>query len=196
MNHSGMAMGTPAPLPEFDQTYIDMMIPHHAGILAMAEAARPRLQDDRLRQIADAIIAAQGPEIDELRGYREQFYGSPEPLPMDPETMAQVTPGLPMDETMEQMDAVTQVAAFCAAPDPDLAFIDLVIPHHESAIAASETALDRAVHSEIQALAERVIRDQQREIDELRAIREELNASATPQGSPAAVAMAVLASTR
>ena len=52
-----------------------------------------------------------------------------EPLPMDPETMAQVTLGLPLEETMGQMDAVTQVTAFCAAQDPAVAFIDLVSPH-------------------------------------------------------------------
>ena len=69
----------------------------------------------------------------------------------------------------------------CAADDPDLAFIDLVIPHHQSAIVASEVALDRATHEEIRALAGRVIEDQQREIDELGAIRQELFGSATPE---------------
>jgi uncharacterized protein (DUF305 family) len=145
-DHGGMEMGTPAAMVEFDQMYIDMMIPHHASIMAMAEAALPRLQDERLRQIAEAIIAAQGPEIDELRGYREQFYGSAEPAPMDAGMMgmmAQMMPGMAMsmDEMMAMMDPAKEVATFCAAADPDLAFIDLTIPHHQSAIAASEAAL-------------------------------------------------------
>ncbi|MDP9473720.1 MAG: DUF305 domain-containing protein [Chloroflexota bacterium] len=187
VERGGMDMGTPVVRSEFDQAYIDMMIPHHASILAVAQAAQPRLSDDRLRQIAEDIIAAQGLEIDELRGYRDQFYGSAEPLPMDAGMMEQVTPGLPMDETMAQMDATTQVTAFCAATDPNLVFIDLVILHHESATVASVTALDQAVQPEIRAIAERVIRDQQRETDELRGIREARYGSVTLQGSPAAV---------
>jgi uncharacterized protein (DUF305 family) len=182
-DHGGMDMGTPAATAEFDQLYIDMMIPHHASIIALSQAALPRLQDERLRTIAENVIATQTAEIDELRGYRELFYGSAEPAPMDEQAMMQIMPGItmPMADMMTQMDAWTQVALFCAADDPDLAFIDLVIPHHQSAIVASEVALDRATHEEIRALAGRVIEDQQREIDELGAIRQELFGSATPE---------------
>jgi len=168
---------------EFDQSYIDMMIPHHASIVALAQVALPRLQDERLVAIAETIVATQTAEIAELRGYRERFYGSAEPMPMDAAAMMQMMPNLtmPMDAMMAQMDAATQVATFCAAGDAELAFIDLTIPHHQSAIAASEAALQQATHDEVRAFAERVIADQRREIDELSAIRQELYGSATPE---------------
>ena len=82
---------------------------------------------------------------------------------------------------MAQMDPAAEVASFCAAEDPDLAFIDLTIPHHRSAIEMSEAALDQATRDEIRAFAERVIRDQQREIDVLGAVRAQLYGSATPE---------------
>jgi len=202
-------MGTPPPgMPggmmrmEFDQGYIDMMIPHHASIVAMAEAALTRLEEERLRAIAQAVIDAQRPEIEELRQYRERFYGSPDPLPMaghgtpgtDPAMaamreqmmgqMAEMMPGMgSMDEMMFQMDAVAQVAAICGAENADLAFIDLTIPHHEMAITASEAALTRAVHPEIRDFALRVIDTQQAEIDALTAIRAELAGTATPRAA-------------
>jgi len=47
---------------------------------------------------------------------------------------------------------------------------------------ASEAALELATHDEIRTIAERVIQDQQREIDELSAIRQELTGEATPAG--------------
>ena len=183
MDQSGMDMATPAASVEFDQLYIDMMIPHHTSIVALAEAALPRLEDERLRTLAETIIGAQTTEIEELRGYREQFYGNPEPMPMDEQAMMQMLPGMtmPMDAMMAQMDAATQVATFCAAADPDLAFIDLTIPHHQSAIQASAVALSQPTHAEIRAFAERVIEDQRREIDQLGAIRLELYGSATPE---------------
>jgi uncharacterized protein (DUF305 family) len=179
--HDDMAMGTPPAemehmTMELDQMYIDMMIPHHQSIIAMAQAALPRLTDERLREIAQAVIAAQGPEIAELREYREAWYGDPEPMPMDDgmmEAMNEMMPGMSgtMAEMALQMDAAAQVTAICAANNADLAFIDQTIPHHQMAIEASEAVLDNAVHPEIREVAQRVIAAQQREIDELTAIR-------------------------
>lgn len=190
MDHGDMAMGTPMAgmeiSVEFDQLYIDMMIPHHASIIAMAQAALPRLTDSRLQEIANNIITAQTAEIAELRGYRQQFYGSSDPVPLDPALMEQISqqmPGMgPMDDMTFQMDATAQVAAICAAPDPDLAFIDLAIPHHKMAIVASEPALTQASHQEIKDFAQRIITDQQGEVTELTAIRAELSDATPPVG--------------
>jgi len=178
MGH-GAHMATPAPQAEFDQSYIDMMIPHHASVIALSQAAIPRLTDERLLALAEGIISAQEAEIEELRGHRAHFYGSPDPMPVDDAAMTQMMTGLSMsmDEMMVMMDSEALVASFCAAANPDLAFIDLTIPHHQSAISASEAALQRATHEEIRNIAQRVIEDQQREIDELNAIRDDLSGS-------------------
>jgi uncharacterized protein (DUF305 family) len=190
----GMTMGTPATgddhdmagaSVEFDQLYIDMMMPHHQSIIALAQAAGDRLTDERLQTIATNIITAQQAEIAELRGYREQWYGSPDPMPMDEGMMGmmEMMPGMGDMASMQmQMDPDALVTTFCGAEDPDLAFIDLTIPHHEMAVMASEAALEQATHDEIRTIAERVIQDQQREIDELSAIRQELTGEATPAG--------------
>jgi uncharacterized protein (DUF305 family) len=191
----GMTMGTPAAgddhdmagaSVEFDQLYIDMMVPHHQSIIALAQAAGGRLTDERLQTIAANIITAQQAEIAELRGYRERWYGSREAMPMDEGMMGmmmEMMPGMRDMASMQmQMDPDALVTTFCGAEDPDLAFIDLTIPHHEMAIMASEAALELATHDEIRTIAERVIQDQQREIDELSAIRQELTGEATPAG--------------
>jgi uncharacterized protein (DUF305 family) len=167
---------------EFDQLYIDMMIPHHASIIALSETALPHLTDERLIAIATNIVENQGTEITELQRYRQQFYGDPEPMAMDEHMLGMMMEAMPsmgsgtraMMEMGFQMDAQAQVNAFCAGEDPDLTFIDLVIPHHEMAIASSQDALEHAVHDEITAFAQRVIEDQQAEIDELKSIRAEL----------------------
>jgi uncharacterized protein (DUF305 family) len=191
----GMTMGTPAAGDdhdmaganvEFDQLYIDMMMPHHQSVIALAQAAEGRLTDERLQTIAANIITAQEAEIEELRGYREQWYGSLDPMPMDEgmmDMMMEMMPGMgDMASMQTQMDPEALVSTFCGAEDPDLAFIDLTIPHHEMAVMASEAALEQATHDEIRTIAERVIQDQHREIDELSAIRQELTGEATPAG--------------
>jgi uncharacterized protein (DUF305 family) len=189
MDHGGMAVGTPMAgmgmEAEFDRLYIEMMIPHHESIVAMAEAALPRLTDERLRAIARAVVATQRPEIDELRDLRARFYGDTASMPMDDrmmDRMDQAMPGMAgsMDEMRFQMDPAAQVATVCAADNLDLTFIDLTIPHHESAIAASEAALDRAVHPETRAFAQRVIDAQRAEIEALTLIRQELAGAGTP----------------
>lgn len=182
-----MDMTSPEDAQEIDLLYIDMMIPHHASIIALSQAALPRLHDERLRTLAEAVVTAQSSEIDELRGYRLAFYGSAEPEPLDEHGMMQLMGDStqPMDEMMAEMDTAAQLAAFCAATDPDLAFIDLTIPHHASAIITSQVVVAEAAHPEIRAFAERVIEVQQREIDELRQIRAELAGAATPEATPA-----------
>lgn len=183
---ASIAGATPAAEVEIDQLYIDMMIPHHLSITAVAQVALPRLEDERLQEIAQTIIDTQAAEISELRTLREQFYGSPEPVSLDADMMMRLMPNMSMDmqemqEMMSQMDPASQVAQFCAAEDPDLAFIDMTIPHHQSAIKASEVAVEQAVHPQITEFAQGVIEAQQTEIDELMMIRQELFGSATPE---------------
>ena len=193
---TGMMMGTPMAgdghdmagmSVEFDQMYIDMMLPHHASIIALAQAAQERLSDERLQAIAGNIITSQSAENEELRGHREAWYGSNQSMPMDGAMMGmmmEMMPGMGDMATMQQqMDPHALVAAFCAGEDADLAFIELAIPHHMMAIRASQAALDQATHEEIRTIAERVIAEQQREIDELETIRAELTGEGTPAGS-------------
>jgi uncharacterized protein (DUF305 family) len=190
----GMAMGTPASdhdmegqSVEFDQLYIDMMIPHHQSIIAMAQAARDRLTDERLQATAESIITTQDAEITQLRLLREQWYGGARSMPKDETMMGMMMEQMPgmgvMDQMTMLMDAEALVAAFCAGSDPDLTFIEVTIPHHEMAIAASEAALEKAVHPEIKEIAQGVVEAQQREIDELTAIQVELASGATPAAS-------------
>jgi uncharacterized protein (DUF305 family) len=143
----------------------------------MAEAGLPRLTDERLQAIARAIIETQSGEIEELERLREALSGRAMPMPMDNQQMGMMMEAMPgmgsMADMEKQMDPEAQVRAICQAENADLAFIDLTIPHHEMAIIASEAALERSDNEEIRAIAERVIADQQSEIEALREIRQD-----------------------
>ena len=168
---------------DFDQTYIDMMLPHHASVIALAEAALPRLENADLQTIATNIISSQSAERTELTAYREQFYGSATPAPMDAVMNAMAT-SMPeahdlMMADMAMMDSDALVAEFCGQSDADLAFIDLVIPHHQAAISASRVAVAQAVHPEIREFANQVIVAQQAEVEQMTSIRAMLTGPAT-----------------
>lgn len=64
-------------------------------------------------------------------------------------------------ETHGNMQAPSQAQA-------DQAFIEEMIPHHESAVAMAELATDRAKSAEVRTLAATIIKDQQREIAQMK----------------------------
>jgi uncharacterized protein (DUF305 family) len=179
--HDAMDMEMEMAEAEFDQLYIDMMLPHHGSIIALSQAALPELTDPRLQEMAQDIIDAQTAENAQLTEWRTTWYGSGEPDTSESsmEMMLEAMPVGTMEEMMREMDAAYQVSTFCAAEDPDLAFIDQVIPHHQMAIDASEIAVDEAVNPELATFAEGVIAAQQAEIDLLEEIRAELAGEAT-----------------
>jgi uncharacterized protein (DUF305 family) len=179
----GMDHGTPMAgmaEAEFDLLYIDMMIPHHESIIALAEVARHELTHPDLIAIAEEIVATQQAENEEMHHLREMWYPDAAPVSMDAMLAMPGMEGTDMAEMDQQMSADWQVQAFCAAEDKDLAFIEQAIPHHQMAIGVSEAALEHAVHPELSAIAEDVISAQEAEIAELEVIRAELTGEATP----------------
>lgn len=68
---------------------------------------------------------------------------------------------------------ISIVLAGCAGitggdPSIDRAFIDMMVPHHESAVAMAEIALERAEHPELRELAQDIIDAQSAEIGQLK----------------------------
>jgi uncharacterized protein (DUF305 family) len=55
----------------------------------------------------------------------------------------------------------------------DKAFIDAMIPHHQSAIEMAQVALEKSDNPKIKELAENIISAQQREIEQMREWRRE-----------------------
>jgi uncharacterized protein (DUF305 family) len=74
----GMAMD-PAELEKakpFDRAFIDAMVPHHQGAVAMAKQLLKKGEQPALRTMADDIIEAQTKEIEQMREWRKAWYGS------------------------------------------------------------------------------------------------------------------------
>ena len=148
----------------FDRLFIEMMVPHHQGALEMAQIAVERAEHPEVQAMAAEILETQSIEIEQMLGWMETWYGTRE-VP----SMAEM-PMLPGMESMghghQTMDMAADVAALRAAAEPfDLAFIDAMIEHHQSAIDAAMVAQDQASRPEVQQLAQAIIDAQQREID-------------------------------
>jgi uncharacterized protein (DUF305 family) len=152
----GTAETAPGDVP-FDQAFIDAMVPHHEAAIEMVEAARAAgLSQPELVELADAIVETQREEIEQMKGYREWWYGSRE---LDPEGAEAL--GLSEEEMGMHHDS----SALEHADDVDAEFAAMMVDHHEGAITMARLALDRAEHRELEELAERIIEAQEAEIE-------------------------------
>jgi len=170
MDHSNMDMGSEGMMAasemlmengEYsDERFIDAMVPHHQGAISMAEVALENAEHPELLQLAENVISTQQAEIDELRSIKEQEFGTSEvPMQMSPEEMEMMG--------MEDPPELVNQRPF------DEAFINAMIPHHESAIEMAQVALAESANPAIRDLAGRIVEDQTREIEQMRGWLEE-----------------------
>ena len=156
MNPEDMARQMVAPNGEYsDEHFIGAMVPHHQGAVEMAEVALENAEHEQIRRLAEDIVTAQETEIEELKQIKEQEYGTSE---------------VPMKMSQEQMRAMGMTAnpQELANRNPfDRAFIDAMIPHHQSAIAMANVALEESKNPQIRQIAEDIVNAQQREISQM-----------------------------
>lgn len=62
-----------------DRHFIVMMIPHHEGAVAMADLALSRAKHPEIKKLAAAIKTSQTQEIQEMRTWYKQWYGTDVP---------------------------------------------------------------------------------------------------------------------
>jgi uncharacterized protein (DUF305 family) len=154
------ATASAAGVVPFDRAFIDGMVPHHEEAIAMAKEAKTAgLSEPDLVDIADAIIATQQNEIDQMLAWRAEWYGSPEIDPNGADSL-----GLSMDEMGMQHDA----ADLSNADDVEATFATMMIDHHNGAIAMAELARTKGQHAEIRELADAIIEAQEREVATMR----------------------------
>jgi uncharacterized protein (DUF305 family) len=61
---------------DFDKAFIEAMIPHHQMALMMTTMEQSAGQKSDLRTLAQAMYTAQNAEIEQMRTWYQQWYGS------------------------------------------------------------------------------------------------------------------------
>lgn len=157
-----------------DTAFVQGMIPHHSQAVAMADIAAQRATDARVRQLATRIQQAQGPEIEQLRGFLVAW-GEPETTATNPTgsmggmghgSMGQPggSPagmgGMMSDQQMQQLQQA-------GGAQFDRMFLQMMVEHHNGAVAMAQTELAEGQNPEAKALAQKIIDDQRAEITEM-----------------------------
>jgi uncharacterized protein (DUF305 family) len=143
-----------------DMTFVSGMVPHHQEAVEMAELVESRTQRPELRALADTIITTQNQEISLMQGWQRAWGQEGESGGMDHGSEGG---GASMPGTMPKahMDELTQLknTAF------DLAFVRMMIEHHQGAVEMAETELRDGANAEAKQLARKIIADQRKEIE-------------------------------
>lgn len=139
---------------KFEMSFLSQMIQHHRGAIEMAKMVPSRTKRPELNQLAVGIIEAQQQEIGQLTQWLKEWHKA------DPDTMAGKHAGMKM-EGMPKLEAAKD-AEF------DKLFIEMMITHHEGAVQMSELVKDRSNRPELLKFAEKVIKDQTVEIEQMK----------------------------
>ncbi len=147
------------PSRPYDRRFLDAMIPHHQMAVQSAQAMIADSARPAMRDLAQRIIAGQQGEIAQMQQWRSAWYTATPSSDAAPGMMG----GGMMGEGMMGGGMMGG-----GNVDRDRMFLQMMIPHHETAIRMSEDALQQAQHPELRALAEQIITTQRAEITEMR----------------------------
>jgi len=147
-----------------DIEFAQGMIAHHEQAIEMAEIALdPNIgASPEVVDLATRIKGAQDPEVELMTGW---LIAAGEPVAMDTSEGHDMTS---MDGMMtaEQMDSM---AAMTGA-EFDQLWLEMMIAHHEGAIAQSQTVKAGGSNPDVLALADQIITAQQVEITEMQSL--------------------------
>jgi uncharacterized protein (DUF305 family) len=139
--------------PEID--FPKMMIMHHQGAINMGNVQLQEGKSDTLKRFSQKMINAQQMEIQQLSAI------------LASQTVNNSVPAFTMEQMdhMKKMDQMADVQLLTGDIDND--FATLMILHHNSAIENSEAYLMYGNNAELKAMAQKMIDDQKKEIEEL-----------------------------
>jgi uncharacterized protein (DUF305 family) len=146
-----------------DVVFAQSMIPHHQQAIEMADMAlAPKVgASDQVKALATRIKGGQDPEIAMMTGWLTAW-GQPKSMDGAAHDMGSMD-GMMSSSEMDEMGAMTGTAF-------DKMWLELMIRHHEGAIAMAHTVKTGGQNADVLALADEVINAQQVEIDEMKAL--------------------------
>ncbi len=159
---TGTANGT-------DRAFASEMIDHHEMAISMAKVAQDQATKPQIQQLADAIIAAQQKEIDQMNEVDEKLADK------------QIEPtGLGLSDSMMGMEM--NDSQLMHSKPFDRIFIDMMIPHHQGAIRMARVELAKGRDPQLRELARAIITAQSEEIRAMNQWRTDWYGAASPSG--------------
>jgi uncharacterized protein (DUF305 family) len=139
------------------------MIPHHTQAVEMSALAPAQASSAQVKDLAERIEAAQEPEIAQMREWLDEWGVDESDSSAGDAHNSHSTSGMMTDEQMDELEQASET-------EFDKLFLEMMIEHHEGAVAMSQTQLSDGRSEPAKMLADQIIKAQQAEIEEMRAL--------------------------
>lgn len=150
------ATGSPRALSEAQ--FVAAMLVLHAQAIRISEIALERATRPEVEAIARLILSTQEAEASQMRSWNRVWFG--------------VASAASYSERDPALKVPDEIAALESSSDFDRDFLTAMIPHHASAIGVANRLLLGSPRPELERLAQRVIVDQQQEMDQMQEWRD------------------------
>ena len=140
---------------DFDIDFANMMIEHHQGAVDMSEKEVRAGKDEKIKSMAQKIIAAQKEEIQKLQDFVKSY---------KPSGMKHGEGEL--QKSMSEMEG--KMKSMQMTGDVDKDFATMMIAHHEGAVAMSKKELSNGMSAELKKMAQKAMNEQTKEIREFK----------------------------
>jgi uncharacterized protein (DUF305 family) len=140
----------PAPHPataQYEIRFLESLIDHHMMAVLTAQLCEDLALHEDLLMLCQQIEAAQTAEIEEMQTWLEDWYG----ISYEPEMTRQ------MQRQIEELGSLS-------GADFEIAFMTMMISHHETAVTEGDRCAERAYHQDLIELCEDIVVTQSMEI--------------------------------
>lgn len=154
----------PDDVNDADVAFVQGMVPHHEQAIQMSELVIANGDDPTVIALVEQINAAQGPEIDQMNTWLDDW--DIDPAGSDGMDGMDGANGMMSDDEMDMMSEAM-------GADLDRMFLETMIRHHQGAIRMAEVELEEGSNADVLALAQGIIDGQQAEIDQMQSMLED-----------------------
>lgn len=134
----------------YEQKFMMNMIDHHQMAVEMAEICLDKAVHEELRDLCASIIAVQSAEIRRMQRWLQDWYG----ISYTPQMSRSGEKDLQRLSTLDGADF-------------EIAFMEMMIMHHEAAIEEGQRCVERAEHQQLIELCQNIVTSQTAEIQQM-----------------------------
>lgn len=157
---SSTGQGVDAMHNDADVTFINDMAPHHSGAIVMAQLAAGQAGSAQVKDLANRISAAQGPEIEKMKAMAAAWKVTLNTDAGPMTGMGSMGGGMSSGDDVDALTPLT-AAAF------DKMFLTRMTAHHSSAVQMAQTEIAQGSNPQAKELATSIVAAQQKEIAEM-----------------------------
>ncbi|WP_300370460.1 DUF305 domain-containing protein [Brachyspira sp.] len=154
-----------------DIDFLFNMIPHHQGAILSSKRLLETSKNADVTDLANNIIKAQEFEVTEFTALIKEL----ETKNTDYSAIDTAKIGDDMENIMNKM--MTDMSSIQVTGDNDIDFLQGMIPHHQGAVDAAEKILESTKDEKIKEIANRIIIDQEKEINYMNELINNLSAN-------------------